>query len=103
MDFSYSTAELDFRTEVRDWIKKNIPGDFGTAKWPKPEDPKQLKDVTFAWMKKLHDGRWTGIDWPKEYGGRSATPIENFIFMEEMADHVTPSPFHTIGVGMAGP
>ncbi len=103
MDFSYSTAELAFRDEVRDWIDKNIPGDFGTPAWPKPEDPAQLKRVTLDWMKKLYDGRWTGIDWPEQYGGRSASPIEQFIFMEEMADHITPSPFHTIGVGMAGP
>ena len=43
MDFSYSTAELDFREDVRDWINKNIPGDFGTPAWPRPDDPKKFK------------------------------------------------------------
>jgi len=103
MDFSYTTAELDFREEVRDWIDKNIPGDFGTDAWPKPDDPKELMQCSYDWMKKLHEGGWVGIDWPKEYGGRAATPIESFIWMEEISRCATPQAINGIGVGMAGP
>ena len=103
MDFSYTTAELDFRDEVRDWIDENIPGDFGTEAWPKPEDPRELMAVTRDWMKTLHEGGWVGVDWPKEYGGRAVTSIEQFIWQEEISHHVTPQPVNSIGVGMAGP
>ena len=103
MDFSYSTAELDFREEVRDWIDKNIPGNYGTEAWPKPDDPEEQLKGSFDWMKKLHEGGWVGIDWPKEYGGRAATPIESFIWMEEISRCATPQPINGIGVGMAGP
>lgn len=103
MDFSYSPTELAFRDEVRAWIDENIPGDFGSEAWPKPDDPEELRKATFDWMKKLYDGRWVGIDWPEEYGGRSATPIEQFIWMEEISKHLTPQVPNTIGVGMAGP
>jgi alkylation response protein AidB-like acyl-CoA dehydrogenase len=103
MDFSYSTAELDFREEVRDWIDKNVPGDFGTDSWPKPDDPTEQLQASYDWMKKLHEGGWVGIDWPKEYGGRDATPIESFIWMEEISRCATPQPVNGIGVGMAGP
>ena len=103
MDFSYSTAELDFREEVRDWIDKNIPGDYGTDSWKRPEDPKAQLDDSYKWMKTLHDGGWVGMDWPTEYGGRASTPIEQFIWMEEVSKFNTPGPINTIGVGMAGP
>ena len=103
MDFSYSDKELAFRDEVRAWIKANVPGDFGTDAWPAPKDPEQYKKVCFGWMKKLQEGGWSGVDWPQEYGGRSASPIEQFIWQEEIAKHVTPPSLNTIGVGMAGP
>ena len=103
MDFSYSTAELDFREEVRDWIDKNIPGDYGTEAWPKPADEKEQLEDSMKWMKTLHEGGWAGINWPKEYGGRAASPIEQFIWMEEISGHSTPQAINGIGVGMAGP
>lgn len=103
MDFSYSPSELEFRDEVRAWLQENIPGDFGSEAWPKPEDPEELRKVTFDWMKKLYEGRWAGIDWPEEYGGRSASPIEVFIWLEELSKYITPQQPNTIGVGMAGP
>ncbi len=103
MDFSYSTAELGFREEVRAWIKKNVPGDFGSESWPAPNDEDAYRKTCFDWMKKLQGGGWVGIDWPKEYGGRSASPIEGFIWLEEISKYVTPPSFNGIGVGMAGP
>lgn len=103
MDFSYTTAELDFREEVRDWINKNIPGDYGTPAWPVPSDPKEEMKLSFDWMKTLQEGGWAGIDWPTQYGGRAASPIEGFIFQEEICNYTTPPPFSAIGIGMAGP
>jgi len=103
MDFSYTTAELDFREEVRSWIKENVPGDYGSEAWPRPADPEEELQVRRDWMKKLYEGGWVGIDWPKEYGGRAATPIEQFIWQEEISEYNTPQSFNTIGVGMAGP
>ena len=35
-----------------------------------------------VWKQMCADG-WAGIGWPKEYGGRGATAIEQFIFFDE--------------------
>lgn len=103
MDFSYSTAELDFRDQVRSWIDETVPGDYGSDAWPISEDPEEHMQEIKDWMQKVHDGGWSGINWPKEYGGRECSPIELFIFQDEMSKYLTPPPMNTIGVGMAGP
>lgn len=103
MDFSYSTAELDFRDNVKAWISDNVPGDYGSDVWPIPEDPDERIAESKRWMLKLHEGGWSGINWPKEYGGLEASPIELFLFQDELSNYITPPPLNTIGVGMAGP
>jgi len=103
MDFSYSTAELDFRDQVRSWIDETVPGDYGSDAWPISEDPEEHMQEIKDCMQKVHDGGWSGINWPKEYGGRECSPIELFIFQDEMSKYLTPPPMNTIGVGMAGP
>src|SRR5262245_35120537 len=103
MDFSYSEAEQAFRSEVRAWIRENVPADWGSAAWPIAEDPGEFERDVRQWELKLYSGGWAGITWPREYGGRGASPIEQFIFQEEMAAFRTPMPRTLIGVGMAGP
>ena len=55
------------------------------------------------WQRKLHDAGWAGISWPKEYGGRGATLIEQAIFFEEMARAEAPTPANVLGLAMGGP
>src|SRR6185312_12743375 len=55
------------------------------------------------WQRKLHEAGWAGISWPKEYGGRGATMIEQAIFVGEAARQQTPSPANVLGLAMGGP
>ncbi|MEO8449200.1 MAG: acyl-CoA dehydrogenase family protein [Gemmatimonadota bacterium] len=103
MDFSLSPVELAFRDEIRSWLQANVPGDYGTPAWPKPADEAGQHAASHQWVTKLHQGGWGAITWPKQYGGRDATPTEQFIFNDEMAAYRTPVPFTIIGIGMAGP
>ena len=48
-------------------------------------------------------GRWAGVSWPKEYGGRGATLIEQAIFNEEMVRAQTPSLANVLGAGDGRP
>src|SRR6185295_11812447 len=51
----------------------------------------------------LHDAGWAGISWPKEYGGRGATLIEQAIFVGEASRQEAPSPANVLGLVMGGP
>ena len=47
-------------------------------------------------MQKMGADGWIGIGWPKEFGGQGRTPIEQFIFSDEVQRTGFPLPFLTI-------
>src|SRR5260221_7596481 len=97
MDLSLSPSEREFRDEVRTWLEENHPG-------PEPEaGPEEVMAFRREWQGKLHEAGWAGISWPKEYGGRGATLIEQAIFVGEAARQEAPSPANVLGLAMGGP
>ena len=96
MDLSLSPSEQAFRDELRAWLEANNPG-------PVPPGDDDAFEFLRQWQKKLHEGGWTGLSWPKEYGGRGATLIEQAIFNEELARAGAPSPANVLGLVMGGP
>ena len=96
MDLTLTAQEEAFRDEVRAWLKENNPG-------PEPEGEEAKFLFRRDWQRKMHEAGWAGISWPKEYGGRGATLIEQAIFSEEMARAKAPSPANVLGLVMGGP
>jgi len=47
-------------------------------------------------LQKMGADGWLGIGWPKQYGGQGRTPIEQFIFSDEVQRAGFPLPFLTI-------
>jgi len=47
-------------------------------------------------VRQMGDDGWLGIGWPKEYGGRGMTPIEQFIFFDESMRAGAPVPMLTV-------
>src|SRR5216110_2108460 len=100
MDFRLNPAEARFQREVHDWLVANLPAGWGTPEYRKPEEPAEKVQFARRWQGKLCDGGWAGLHWPREYGGRGATPIEQFLFAEEYTRVGAPSMID-IGVGPA--
>ena len=98
MDLRFSAAEEAFRAELRGWLTANAPADPG-------EHASLADEVAFlrGWQKTLADAGWVGIHWPRAYGGRGATVIENYLFQEEMAAARAPEVIGRIGVNLVGP
>ncbi len=55
------------------------------------------------WQKRKYDAGWACLRWPKEYGGRGASAIEQVIWGQEESKFETPQSIFTIGQGMAAP
>jgi alkylation response protein AidB-like acyl-CoA dehydrogenase len=96
LDLTLSPSEQAFRDELRAWLEANNPG-------PAPRGDDDAFEFQRQWQRKLHEGGWTGLSWPKEYGGRGATLIEQAIFNEEIARVGAPSPANVLGLVMGGP
>jgi alkylation response protein AidB-like acyl-CoA dehydrogenase len=104
VDFTLTPAQEAFREEVRDWLKANIPSDWSgrmmaSADVPRPE----AYGIMRQWQRKLYDAGFIGLTWPKEYGGRGLTFLEEMILHQEMALAKAPPILNILGVGMGGP
>lgn len=100
MDLNLTPEELQFRDELRAWLEANVPKD-----WPEHRNlPLETRfDYMREWQRKLYEGGWSGISWPKEYGGRGADLMQQVIFWQEMARADAPPIAGDLGVGMIGP
>lgn len=100
MDLNLTTEELQFRDEFRSWLVANVPKDWSAwREKPLEESFPYLR----AWQRKLYEGGWAAVSWPKEYGGRSATLMQQAIFWEEMARVEAPPMANALGLGLIGP
>ncbi|MBI2685334.1 MAG: acyl-CoA dehydrogenase [Acidobacteria bacterium] len=102
MDLTLSPAELAFRDGLRNWLSVNVNPD-----WPEEYAAIHTKAEQFeylrAWQRRVYDGGWAGIAWPKEFGGRGASVMEQVIFTEEMARAGAPSLPGILGLQLVGP
>jgi len=80
MDLRYTAAEQQFRSELREWLGDVLPG-LGPEPHREDWDARRAWDT--GWQRMLYDAGYAGINWPKEFGGRGATPTEHLIFIEE--------------------
>jgi alkylation response protein AidB-like acyl-CoA dehydrogenase len=96
VDLTPTPQEQEFRDQLRAWLADNHPG-------PEPEGDVAGFEFRRAWQRRLHDDDWAGVSWPKEYGGRGATLVEQAIYNEELARAQAPSTANVLGLAMGGP
>jgi alkylation response protein AidB-like acyl-CoA dehydrogenase len=100
MDLTPTPEEEAFRKELRSWLAENLPE---SAKADDLSDDPDMLQRLREWQRTLAEGRWLGLTWPEEYGGRGLTAIEQSIFDEEMALAGAPPIVGLIGIGIIGP
>lgn len=113
MNFDDSPEEAAFRAEARDWLDANKPRmlenlleraskrEFTNVHLPDLGDEDVYRHCQ-AWQAKKHAAGWACITWPKQYGGRDATPMENIIWEQEEGIYAQLSHVFYTGHGMAG-
>ncbi|OCA85326.1 acyl-CoA dehydrogenase family protein [Pseudobacillus wudalianchiensis] len=103
MDFSFTEKEEAFRQEFRIWLENNLPDGWLDGKRDIPEDKEQYSEFLRNWQRKLYEGGWAAIAWPKKYGGREASLIEEIIYQQEMVRVKAPPLVNYVGIHMVGP
>ncbi|MBX3530250.1 MAG: acyl-CoA dehydrogenase family protein [Rhizobiaceae bacterium] len=99
MNLDFSSEEVQFRAEVRDWLRANAPREKRPI-W----DPQAMRAFDAEWQRRQYEGGWAGISWPREYGGRGLSTIQQLIWYEEYASAGAPvSSTFWIGLNHGGP
>ncbi len=99
MDLRFSPEENAFRAEVRKFFQTEIPLPIRT----KVIEGRELtKDDIVTSHKAMHKRGWAVAGWPKEWGGTGWTPVQFYMFGEEMQLNGVPPPVG-FNVNMHGP
>ncbi|MBJ22247.1 MAG: acyl-CoA dehydrogenase [bacterium] len=93
MELDFTPEQEDFRGELREYFKNMMTDELveelsSDGEGGGPEFRK-------AMMQMGQDGL-LGVGWPKEHGGQGRTPIEQFIFADEVQTAGFPLPFLTL-------
>jgi alkylation response protein AidB-like acyl-CoA dehydrogenase len=103
MDLNLTPDEQHFRDEFRAWLADNIPKEWHMYESRDSETSKERFDFLRDWQKKMYEAGWAGIHWPREYGGRGASLVEQALFIEEMARAQSPPLINVLGLSLLGP
>jgi alkylation response protein AidB-like acyl-CoA dehydrogenase len=100
VDLRDTADEAAFRAELRSWLDANLTGELrgnrgGAARY---DDGSERE-----WSRALYEAGYSGLTWPKEYGGGGRPYSYQAIFLEESALAEAPQHLGVIGLGMAGP
>jgi alkylation response protein AidB-like acyl-CoA dehydrogenase len=102
MDLGFTADEEAFREEIRTWLDLNLPSEWrGRGVGGFREDDET--DLQRQWQRRLHEGGWLKLAWPRDAGGRAATPVMQAIYQEEMAKVGAPIILGRLGVSLLAP
>jgi len=100
MDLRYSESELAFAVDLRTWLAEVLPT---LPQAPPIDDWVARREYDTAWQKLLYKAGYSGINWPTEFGGRGASPIQHLIFLAECERAHAPSgTSNYVGLNHAG-
>ena len=113
MNFDDNEQEAAFRAAARAWLDANKPKhlearlikaaakEFSNVHLPDfdGEDP---YPYCKEWQARKYAAGWACVTWPKEYGGRGASPMEGVIWEQEEGSYGQLTHVFNTGHGMAG-
>jgi alkylation response protein AidB-like acyl-CoA dehydrogenase len=108
MDFNDTPEEAAFRADVRRFLEANAKRRSATETAHRGRyipDANMAESLARAkeWQAKKADAGFAAITWPKKWGGRGGSPIEQVIYNQEEANYAVPRGVFEIGLGMCIP
>ncbi len=82
MDYELSPEQLAWRDEVRAFIAQHV--DPALASETRERGNEGRGPLAMKFLRALRDQGWWGLAWPKEYGGKAKSAIEQWIFIDEV-------------------
>ena len=99
MDLRFTPEEIAFREEARRFFRTEIPAEIRA----KVSEGRTLKREDYVASQRILDAKgWAATGWPVEHGGQPWTPVQRYIFMEELMQAAVPLPLQ-FNIHMVGP
>jgi pimeloyl-CoA dehydrogenase large subunit len=99
MDLNFTPDELAFREEARRFFRTAIPQSI-RAKVAEGEG--LTRDDMITSQRILNEHGWATPNWPVEWGGKAWSPVQVYLYQDEMQQANVPSPI-AFNVSMVGP
>lgn len=106
MDFTYSAQVQEFRDELRTWLAANLTDDMvaaGRRHGRGSDTDTEAFELLRGWNRTMADAGWVAVSWPRQYGGRGATALEQLVYVEETTRARAPVPINIIGMNNIAP
>jgi alkylation response protein AidB-like acyl-CoA dehydrogenase len=103
MDLHLTEQHLQFRDELRAWLRANLARPWREALRDPQATEDSLMELRRDWQRKLYHAGYLGMDWPREWGGRGAGAVEKAILEEELVRADAPQILNALGIGLLGP
>lgn len=101
MDLTYPPEAEQFRLEIRQWLEDHLPEGWGTPGFSMTKEERQAFNE--RWTKTLYEGGWICASWPKEYGGKGLSLLDQVVLNEEFARAGAPLRADFFGDTLVGP
>jgi pimeloyl-CoA dehydrogenase large subunit len=99
MDLSYTADEIAFRDDLRKFFRTAVPAEIRR----KVSECRSLTREDYVTSHKiLHDAGLAVPHWPVEWGGKDWSPVQRYIYIEELQAAAVPQPLG-FNVTMVGP
>ncbi len=96
MRIAYTPEQERLRRELREYFGRLMTDDVRAGLADSAEDDYGKGDAYRAVVRRLGADGWLALGWPREYGGRGGTMLDQLIFTDEAAIARVPVPFLTI-------
>lgn len=103
MDLALTSGQRRYRDGVRAWLAANLPDGWAGGMPAGRPTEEQERDLQFAWERRLYAAGYSGIAWPKDYGGQGLTMVEQYLASVEIGRIAAPESANTIGRELVGP
>ena len=99
MDLRFTPDEVAFRNEVRAFMRTALPPAIRNKM---VEGRRLVKDDLVNWQRILNAKGWAVPHWPTQWGGTGWSPVQIYLFRDEMQQAPAPEPL-PFGTSMVGP
>jgi pimeloyl-CoA dehydrogenase large subunit len=99
MDLSFTPQERAFRDEARTFFRSAIPQSIRAKV---AEGERLTRDDLVTAQRILNQRGWATVNWPMEWGGQDWSPVQVYLYQDEMQQAHCPPPIQ-FNVSMLGP